>query len=148
MQIDFLLPLISSGWASAVEATPSANRFELLVRLRLGIATYLFEIVAGREVRIDCGEDDHFDVVVLRCMIERSVDIVDQLIILRVPLIRSVEDDPGDIWRRLLVNHRRKMRQLSSFVGHEQILFSHLEASTEPLHSSKRDCPPYAGDRK
>ncbi len=54
------------------------------------------------------GQDDDLDGIVLRGAIEGGVEIVGQLQILRVALLRAVHDEPGNAWRRGFIENGRQ----------------------------------------
>jgi hypothetical protein len=61
--------------------------------------------VTGREVLAVRGDDDAAHGVVGRCAVERMVEAIEHLQVLRIRLVRAVEHDSHDALGGLLVEH-------------------------------------------
>ena len=93
LQINLLLARKAAMGVGLREAAPISDRRKI-------DAGCIFaggpQIMPGREMRSAAGQDDDLDRVVLHCVIERGVEVVGHLQVLRVARLGPVHHDPRD----------------------------------------------------
>src|SRR5581483_1559631 len=127
--IDFFLPRHLRFGTGTRESAPRPDRSELghlLVRI------LLTQIVTRREMRSVGGEDNDFDIVILRGEIEGIVQFIKQAGILRVARLRAIEDDTGDVLSRRLIQNG-----LELFHG-DSLLWANIARYSTPLYLTRQ----------